>query len=218
MNRETKENKQAKWFERPPKFKMRLFLTIVGVLVQGFGLSWLIRLNLGTDPFSNFVLGWDKHLPGSFGTTQLCVNIIMVLYVLKFKINMIGYGTVANMVFLGYIADFFGWIWDSFLPAGFFDSQWVCLILLVPVFAIFIVGAATYMSAGLGASPYDGIPFILSEQLHKSFRATRMVWDITFMVIAFILGGGIGVVTFAVAFFAGPVISAVQKQVEKLLK
>ena len=39
-------------FARPPKFWTRLAMMITGVTVQGFGLSLLIRLALGTDPVS----------------------------------------------------------------------------------------------------------------------------------------------------------------------
>lgn len=204
-------------FARPEKFKLRLLLTIAGVMVQGFGLSWLIRLNMGTDPFTNFMLGCDIYMPTGFGTTQLIMNLLMFTYVIAFGRDMIGFGTIANMVFLGYIVDFFGFIWDKILPAGLFDTRWIAWIVLVPAFALFIVGAATYMSAGLGASPYDGIPFIISRQLNKSFKYTRMVWDIAFMILGIVLGGGFGIVTIVVAFFAGPVINGVKKQVDKLL-
>ena len=37
-------------FERPPKFRNRMIMMIIGVLLQGLGLSLLINLNLGTDP------------------------------------------------------------------------------------------------------------------------------------------------------------------------
>lgn len=205
-------------FLRPEKFKMRLFLTIAGVLVQGFGLSWLIRLNMGTDAFTNFMLGCDIYMPTSFGTTQLIMNLLMFIYVIAFGRDMIGYGTIANMVFLGYIVDFFGFFWDRILPTGFFDVRWIAWFVLVPAFALFILGAATYMSAGLGASPYDGIPFILSGQLKKPFKYVRMAWDISFMILGYLLGGGFGVVTIVLAFFAGPIINGVKKQVDRLLQ
>lgn len=38
------------------------------------------------------------------------------------------------------------------------------------------------------------------------------------MVIGYLLGGGFGVVTLVIAFFAGPIINAVKKQVEWLLQ
>lgn len=91
--------------------------------------------------------------------------------------------------------------------------------LLVPVLIVFILGAATYMTAGLGSSPYDAMPFIISHKCKKiPFKAIRMIWDISFMAAGFALGGDVGIVTLGVAFFLGPVISFMQKKLAVLLK
>ena len=44
------------------------------------------------------------------------------------------------------------------------------------------------------------------------FKFIRMTWDIIFLLLGWFLGGNIGVVTFAVAFFLGPVITWEQKK------
>lgn len=205
-------------FARPPKFWTRLVMMIIGVTVQGFGLSLLIRLALGTDPCSCLTQGVINYVPISFGTAQLLCHLVTFVFVLRFDMSYIGFGTIGNMVFLGYIADFFGWIWDSALPQGFFASQAVRWGLLVPVLVVFILGAATYMTAGLGSSPYDAMPFIISHKCKKiPFKAVRMIWDISFMAAGFALGGDVGIVTLGVAFFLGPVIAFMQKKLEVLL-
>jgi Predicted membrane protein len=206
-------------FARPSKFWTRLVMMIIGVTVQGFGLSLLIRLALGTDPCSCLTQGVINYVPISFGTAQLLCHLVTFVFVLRFDMSYIGFGTIGNMVFLGYIADFFGWIWDGVLPQGFFSSQAVRWGLLVPVLIVFILGAATYMTAGLGSSPYDAMPFIISHKCKKiPFKAIRMIWDISFMAAGFALGGDVGIVTLGVAFFLGPVISFMQKKLAVLLK
>lgn len=46
------------------------------------------------------------------------------------------------------------------------------------------------MCAGLGSSPYDAMPFIISRHVKKvSFKVVRMIWDISFMTAGFLLGG-----------------------------
>lgn len=204
-------------FARPPKFKNRLLMVIIGVLLQGFGLSLLIRLNLGTDPCSCLTQGVILYVPISFGTAQLLCHLVTFLFVLRFDMSLIGFGTIGNMVFLGYIADFWGWVWDSAAPEGFFLQPGVRYGLLIPVLVVFILGAATYMTAGLGTSPYDGLPFIISNHVKKlPFKAVRMIWDISFMAAGFLLGGDVGIVTAAVAFFLGPVITWVGKKLKPL--
>ena len=193
-------------------------MMITGVTVQGFGLSLLIRLALGTDPCSCLTQGVINYVPISFGTAQLLCHLVTFVFVLRFDMSYIGFGTIGNMVFLGYIADFFGWIWDSVLPRDFFASQAVRWGLLVPVLVVFILGAATYMTAGLGSSPYDAMPFIISHNCKKiPFKAIRMIWDISFMAAGFALGGDVGIVTLGVAFFLGPVIAYMQKKLAVLL-
>lgn len=203
----------GKCFERPPKFRNRMILMIIGVILQGFGLSLLIRVNLGTDPCTALTQGVNRFLPISFGTCQLLCHMINFLIVLRFDLSKIGFGTIGNMVCLGYITDFFGWIWDTVLGEGFFARGFMEWVFLVPALAIYIVGASMYMCAGLGASPYDAVPFIISERTKKlSFKAIRMTWDIGYVIGGFILGGDVGIITVAVAFFLGPLITWMQKK------
>lgn len=207
--------RELKWFERPPKFKRRMIMMICGVIVQGFGLSLLRAINLGTDPCSCLTQGVNNYLPFSFGTCQLLCHLVTFIFVVRFDLSKIGFGTIGNMFFLGYISDFFKWIWSIILPADFFGLTSVRYILLIPSLAVFLLGVGAYVCAGLGSSPYDGLPFIISNHVKRfSFKVVRVLWDVAFMAGGFILGGDVGIVTILVAFFCGPVITWVQKKME----
>ncbi len=207
--------KNMKCFARPPKFRNRMIMMVCGVLAQGMGLSLLRSVNLGTDPCSCLTQGVTNFVPLSFGTCQLLCHLVTFLFVIRFDTGMIGFGTVGNMCFLGYISDFFKWVWTLVLPVGFFDAAMNRYLLLIPSLAVFLLGAAAYMCAGLGSSPYDALPFIISGHVKKfSFKVVRMIWDISFMAAGFLLGGDVGIVTVLVAFFLGPIITWVQKKLE----
>ena len=186
--------------------------------MMAFGLALLRNINLGTDACSCFTQGLKNYLPFSFGTCLVMFHIVTLCFVLKFGINMIGFGTVGNMVFLGYISDFFVWLFSVALPGGFFDSNTVRYALLLPTLIVFMVGVATYVSSGLGASPFDALPFIIADRVKKlPFKAVRILWDVFFMITGAILGGDLGIVTILSAFCLGPVISWVQKKLEALI-
>lgn len=212
--------KKLTWFARPNKFKTRMIMMIIGILLQALGLSLLIRLALGTDPCTCLTQGVNKLIPVlTFGTVQVICHLINFAIVIKFDMSYIGFGTIGNMICLGYISDFYGMIWDRFLPSGFFENNVIRYGLLVPVLFVFMVGAAAYMTAGLGSSPYDAVPFIIAARTKKvSFKVVRMIWDISYMVIGFLLGGNVGIVTIATAFFLGPIINWIQKKLGVLLK
>ncbi len=211
-----RENKRC--FVRPPKFRNRMIMMLCGVIVQGLGLSLLRSINLGTDPCSCLTQGITKFVPLSFGTCQLLCHLVTFLFVIRYDLGMIGFGTIGNMCFLGYISDFFRWLWSLLLPVGFFEAAGNQYILLIPSLVVFLLGAAAYMCAGLGSSPYDAIPFIIASHMKKfSFKIVRMIWDISFMTVGFLLGGDVGIVTILVAFFLGPIITWMQKKMEVLI-
>ncbi|MDE6942385.1 MAG: hypothetical protein K2P40_15800, partial [Lachnospiraceae bacterium] len=205
------KNANRRCFARPPKFRNRMIMMLCGVTAQGMGLSLLRSINLGTDPCSCLTQGVTNFLQLSFGTCQLLCHLVTFLFVIRYDLGMIGFGTIGNMCFLGYISDFFRWVWALLLPAGFFEGVANRYILLIPSLAVFLLGAAAYMCAGLGSSPYDALPFIISGHVKKvSFKVVRMLWDIGFMAAGFLLGGYVGIVTILVAFFLGPIIAWVQ--------
>ena len=200
-------------FARPQPFLKRLILMILGVTVQGLGLSILRSIDLGVDPCSCLTQGVANHISLSFGTCQLLCHLVTFVFVIRYDMSYIGFGTVGNMCFLGYISDFFTWIWRLALPAGFFAEASVRYLMLLPGLLGLLFGAAASMCSGLGSSPYDAMPFIISNKTKKlSFRTVRMLWDIAFMAAGFALGGSVGIVTVAVAFFCGPVVAWMQKK------
>ena len=212
------DTNHKKCFVRPPKFKNRMIMMLCGIMAQGLGLSLLRAVNLGTDPCSCLTQGVTNFVPLSFGTCQLLCHLVTFVFVLRYDLSMIGFGTIGNMCFLGYISDFFQWIWSLLLPAGFFEVVLNRYILLLPSLAVFLLGAAAYMCAGLGSSPYDALPFIISGHVRRfPFKIVRMLWDISFMAAGFVLGGDVGIVTILEAFFLGPIITGVQKKLEVLI-
>lgn len=198
-------------------FGKKMLCMLIGIFFMGFMLSILISINLGTDPCTCAYLGVASKIGLSYGNTTVLINVILFLVVIRYKPGLIGFGTAANMILVGYITDFFRWIWKMTLPADFFASNAVRYGLLIPVLLVFIVSAACYMASDLGVAPYDAIPYIVAERQSKlSFRAFRMIWDIAFTVIGFCLGSTVGIVTVLSAFMLGPIIAAVQKQLVKI--
>lgn len=202
----------------PPRLGLRMWWMSLGILMMGLSLSVLIRLELGTEPYSCFILGFSRQLHTSYGNAQLIAQVLLFLVVIFFGRNRIGIGTIANMVCIGYITDLGNLALDALVPG----STWLLPVVrfgaLVPAMAVFVLGAALYMAVDLGVSPYDAVPFILSEKLKKvSFRPVRMIWDFTFMMLGFLLGGSMGLVTLLGMLFLGPVIAWLQKKMEPSL-
>lgn len=198
-------------------FKKRLAIMSGAIFFMGFSLSFLIPTNFGTDPYTAVNVALSNITPLSFGTWQFLSNAILFIFVIFFGRKHIGLGTVFNMVFIGYIADFFRWIWaltinGNFFVNGEFTFLWLRVVVLVPSLLVFVFGAAAYMASGLGVSPYDALPFMISDAIPKvPFRILRMCYDALFMICSMLLGLRFGVITFSMVLLLGPAVNWTKK-------
>ncbi|MCR5402436.1 MAG: hypothetical protein K6E91_01270 [Butyrivibrio sp.] len=209
-------NSLKKWFENyihQPNFRLRFIIMMIGVFFMGFWLSFLIRCNLGTDPCSFMNLTVSRKLGILFGTWQLLLNSLLLVIVLIFGRNYIGFGTIANMVFIGYIADFFGWVWDRFIPVSFFTQLPSRAIIFAISFSMFVFSASLYMNADMGVAPYDAIPLMIKKYILRDtpFAAIRICFDFSAVIIGLLCGGKPNLGILLMSLFLGPMITAVGK-------
>lgn len=203
--------------------KKRILLMLVGVILMGVGVQFLNRTNLGPDPFSAMNYGFSAMLGISFGTTQLIFNAILFILVLFMDRKLFGLGTIGNMVIVGYSADFTGWVVDKLglLPATGDMTLGIKLAIMVPTLILFLFAAALYMNCGLGTSPYDALPVLLHRGVEKAtkkqipYRFIRMLYDGIATIVAFAVGGTVGVVTVLMVFTLGPCVDVVSGLVKK---
>lgn len=204
----------VQWFGRMqrPRMERRLPALFIAVIVMGLGVAVFDTLiGFGTDPCSTMSLGMARTIGVSFGTMQLAFNALMLLAVIRFDADRIGIGTLANMVLVGYAADFFMWL-ISLAPALGNLSLGMRFVLFVPTQLIFMLAAAIYMVAGMGVAPYDAIPQIIAQKKGWSFRLVRIAWDTFMMVGGYLLGSTVGLVTMVIAFGMGPLVTYISRK------
>ena len=170
----------------------RAAVMTVGVLFMGFAVAALVLADLGTDPFTTACLAFAARMGWLLGSAELLINAVMFCLVLWQDPHRIGLGTLANMVLVGYTADFFGWVFRLYgitAPTGGAAR----FVFMVAALAVFVVAASLYMTADLGTAPYDAMSFVLAATLpHLPFRAVRMAWDAAWVVLTLVLGGSVG--------------------------
>lgn len=204
------------------EMQKRILLMLVGVFFMGVGVQFLNRTNLGPDPFSAMNYGFSAMCGLSFGTTQLIFNIILFLIVFVVDRKKFGLGTIGNMVVVGYSADFTGWVIEKLgiWPEGEL-SFGMKLAIMIPTLILFLFAAALYMNCGLGTSPYDALPVLLHQGMEKAtkkqipYKFMRMLYDGIATIVAFLVGGTVGVVTVLMVFTLGPCVDFVSGLVKK---
>lgn len=194
----------------------RVAVLFLGVIMMGLCVAVFDQLGFGADPCSAMNLAVSRLIGWGFGTYQLLFNIALLMVVILLKgARRIGLGTLANMVLVGYAADFGEWILNRTHPLTG-ETLAVKFIVFVPAIALFLVALAFYMVVDLGAAPYDAVPQIIAaKQKRFSPAVIRVAWDVTAIIICLLAGGTVGLVTIAIGFLLGPVIAAIARRFRK---
>ncbi|MCR5614522.1 hypothetical protein [Treponema sp.] len=210
-----------------PNFAKRLVFMLPAVILMGVFVSILVEIGWGTDPASFMNLNIAATLGWGLGNTEVLVYGLMLIFTFIFGSQMIGFGTLANMILIGYVIDLCRWIWKNIGFAQFIcDSSFtVRAIIFTTTLLCFVIVASIYINAQMGVAPYDAIPNILSVWTPKiPFALIRISFDLAAVAVGIIAGKlnpdgiqGSIVGSVLMSLLLGPVISLVGKPLKKIL-
>lgn len=211
-----------------PNFWKKLAFMLPAVIIMAVSLSILIEIGWGTDPASFMNLNISYVAKLSLGNTQVLIYSVLLLFTVLFGVQMIGFGTLANMLLIGYIVDFCRWMWKNIGFAEFIQYSMLSekLIVFFLAITVFVFAASVYINAQMGTAPYDALPIIISNAVPKvPFFLIRILFDFSAVAIGIfvaliskneIQGSLIGSVCMSLAL--GPVISLVGKILAKVFE
>ncbi len=191
----------------------RVLFLLVGIFLIGIGIACYRIAGFGTDSLSSLVIGLSSLLGISFGTMQLILLTPMLVLAIAAGRDLLGPGTIVNMVCVGYSADLGCYVLNLI---GVPNTIPVRIVLLLCGIVIISLGVTLYMEAGLGVAPYEALAVILSRigDGKLQFRYARIITDVSCVIlgIVFCLIGGnsiwiaVGIGTVAHSFANGPLI------------
>ncbi len=210
-----------------PNFAKRLAFMLPAVILMGVFVSVLVEIGWGTDPASFMNLNIASALGWGLGNTEVLVYGLMLIFTFVFGAQMIGFGTLANMILIGYVVDLCRWIWRNTGFAAFiYDSSTPIRILIFAItLLLFVIVASIYINAQMGVAPYDAMPQIISGWIPKiPFFVIRILFDLAAVLIGVIAGKlnpqgiqGSAIGSIIMSLMLGPVISIISKPLKRIL-
>lgn len=195
----------------------RILGMIAGVVVIGVGIAVFKFSHLGNDSISalNLRIAELSGLP--FSIENVLMNLCLFVPQLIWGRRYIGLGTIINSFCIGFIVTFTSNVMTAaFGTANTLPVQlfWVAVGVLVVAF-----GCSLYQTADLGVAPYDALSLMMADRLPVPYFGCRVFTDALCAVIAFVLGGLIGLGTLICAFGLGPFVQFFTKHFsEKVLQ
>jgi uncharacterized membrane protein YczE len=177
----------------------RLLQLALGLFLFGFSTALMLRAGLGLNPWDIFHQGLADRIGWSIGSVIVAVGAVVLLLWIPLR-ERPGVGTVANMLFVGLAAN-----WSlSFLP----EAQGLPLQIAFLLGGIVLQGVAagTYIGAGLGPGPRDGLMTGLAARTRWSIRSVRTGIEVLVVAVGWLLGGTVGIGTLLYAVAIGPLV------------
>lgn len=192
----------------------RIIVAIAGLMISGVGVGIFLYSQLGVDPASVLEQGLGNVFNISYGTASALTNVIILAIVLFVDKSYLNISSLLAIFGIGYTADLMSFILDSVITGELHLLVRIIMILVGCV--IMGIGIATYIRADLGVGAIDLVSEIISNKTKFPYRIVRIVGDVTFVVVGYLLGGTVGVGTLVAAFLTGPVVQFVRPYVYKV--
>jgi len=183
---------------------------VLGLAILALGITLLIAAE-GPDPWGMLVLGLNRHLPLSLGITAQIGGLVLILLNWLWGKRLPGLATIMSMVLVGVFMDMFGTL--TAFGEGIAMPQ--RLILLVTGIVTLALGISIYVRAGLGEGPVEGMMFVLSRKLGVSIGVAKVIQDLSFIIIGWLLGWTPQLGTLVSALGVGPVTQGFLRIMEK---
>jgi len=187
--------------QRIALFALRLLHVNIGLALFAFGISLMLRANIGLGPWDVFHLGLSLRTPLTVGQAMVGAGLTLLVLAWVFAQLRPGLGTVLNMLMIG------TWV-DTFLHLPFFPRAegWVDGgAMFLSGMVLNGVATGVYITAGLGAGPRDGFALALAKRLSVTVRRARTMVEVVVLASGWLLGGTVGVGTVVFALGIGPV-------------
>lgn len=157
-------------------------------------------------PWDVFHQGLSNITGLTIGEASIIVGLIVVTITVLLKLE-IGFGTIANMIIIGFFIDLI--IYTDIIPtsANLFSG----VLMLIGSLVMMAIGSYLYISCGIGCGPRDGLMVALVRVTGKSVGLIRFFIELSVLAIGWFLGGKVGIGTLITVMTVGYCVQLVFK-------
>lgn len=196
----------------------KIFYALFGIFLVGVGIAFNNCAKLGNDPVGivyDGVRNIAKLNSGQLGMASNFVNYGLIVLLIFIGRRYVNIGTFIYILPYGFFVSvgtkLYHYLFASNTNNIYFQSLAVvvgCLLLYTGV-AIFIV-------VDIGLDPFTGLVMVIRDKIKLDYKRTKIMFDVTMVIIGTVLGGKLGVVTIVTAMLAGPTIQFLANQIKAI--
>ncbi|MFO1038562.1 MAG: hypothetical protein U1E45_17125 [Geminicoccaceae bacterium] len=184
----------------------RVALYLVGCLLFSIGVKMFIDAALGVDPLHAMVIGIVGAIDYDFiriGFVASAVTIIFLLVWSLWNRKLPPLMTFVTMALVGYLVDLWNLVGLEHLTTAYLAPAPLMLLgLLVDAYA-----SALIIMSGIGIRVMDLVALTFVKRLGWHFLWAKLLFEVGFVTVAWILGGPVGIGTLGFVLIVGTLIA-----------
>lgn len=191
----------------------RVLLVILGQLFISAGVALLFIANLGVDPLGVFHTGVANAFNTTFPIALFMENLIAITIIFIVDKKYLNIATVAALFVVSISNDAI----LSFLTmiVGVNPSMMIRVICLLLACVVLSIGLNVYVLADLGVGAMDALPEMVCDKFDLRYSRIKVISDLGFLLIGYLLGGIVGVGTIVTALVVGPIIQYIRVRIKR---
>lgn len=180
------------------RLRRRLVQLIIGLTFFGIGIGLMLRSGLGLPPWDVFHQGLAVQIGLTVGVWSILVSFVVLAFWIPLR-ERYGIGTLLNAIVIGVMID----VTAGVVPEA--PNMWWAAGMMIVGILLVAVTSGMYIGANLGPGPRDGLMTAIVRR-GPSIRLTRVIMEVTVLVIGVLLGGTFGIGTILYALLMGPLV------------
>src|SRR5690625_2552191 len=174
----------------------------IGLIFFSMGIVLAINVQyLGVQSWDVLHVALNNKFGLTIGSWSIIVGALLIMITLLVDHRFIRIGNFINIICIGAFVDLF--LWLDFLPKA--THTWVDVPIILVGIALMGLGGGLYNAARVGAGPRDGFMFSISDKTGLSIGKIRIITETTVLVIGFLIGGPVFIITLIFTFVQSPI-------------
>jgi uncharacterized membrane protein YczE len=196
---------------------LKITFALIGILFIGVGVAFNVANQLGNDPIGLIYDGTLQSLglsTASLGMVSNIINASLIALLLIIGRRYINIGTLIYILPYGLFVNFGSQLYRSFaintMSGRILFGVLGCLMIYL--------GVAIFIAVDIGLDPFTGIVMVGKDLLKADFKKVKIAFDLTLILLGYLLGGKVGTITILTALTAGPTIQWLAVRLQSLGK
>lgn len=200
---------------RRMKYYKRVLIAVIGIFFVGLGVAFNAGTLFGNDPIAILYDGLRsllKMAPEELGLISNAVNVGMIVILFLIGKKYINIGTLIYILPFGFFVSMGTNIYNVIINQSSIVQRIIGAV--IGCTATYF-GVALFILADIGLDPFTGVVMVIKDKIGWSFRKTKICFDIVMVLIGFLSGGKLGVITLITIVTAGPTIQFFSDRLKK---